>query len=281
MCKCKHKLTKPYTIEDLEVVIATMNRITLDFLLLMFPDGFSDRISILIINQTNPNEVLTSNFANVRVINSFEKGLSKSRNLGIKNAKGKLLIIADDDEVFQPNFEEIIIAAHQEFPNSVVIGFQIENEKGKLNKKYPKTSQSYFTRLQLFSVLSIEISFKASILNESTIKFDEQFGLGAQFEMGEEAILLVDLQQQHRQISYVPKVIASHEDKTSTDKMIFSKRYFIQGAFLSRIKASSFGLYLFQKLFFDVKQGKLQLTEVPKAINYALIGRQAYLQNIL
>ncbi|MGL5112590.1 MAG: glycosyltransferase, partial [Flavobacterium sp.] len=214
-----------------------------------------------------------------RVINSFEKGLSKSRNLGLRNAKGKLLVIADDDEVFQPHFADTIVAGHQQFPNSVAIGFQIENTKGKLFKRYASTVKSQLHSLDLFSVLSIEISINKAILDETKVTFEERFGLGAPFEMGEEAIFLMDLYRQKRQISFVPKVIAAHEENTTTDKVDFLQRYYIQGAFLSRVQVQNFGLRLLQKVFFDVKQNKLRLTDTPKAIQQALQGRHDFLQN--
>jgi len=89
-----------YTNETVEIIVATMNRDSLDFLIPMFPFASLADFSILIINQTHANAILTSDFSNIKVINSFEKGLSKSRNLGLKNAQGEILILADDDEVF-------------------------------------------------------------------------------------------------------------------------------------------------------------------------------------
>jgi glycosyltransferase involved in cell wall biosynthesis len=56
---------------------------------------------------------LVSDFPSVRVVNSFEKGLSKSRNLGLLNAHGKIVLLADDDEVFkgfEKSKQNIIIA---------------------------------------------------------------------------------------------------------------------------------------------------------------------------
>lgn len=268
-----------YTKEDIEVVIATMNRNTLDFLVPMFPLNVAD-ISILIINQTHEKAILISDRPNVRVINSFEKGLSKSRNLGLSNAKGKLLVLADDDEVFHPNFPDAIITGYQQFPNAVAIGFQIESVKGKLFKKYATTVKSHLHSLDLFSMLSIEISINKAIFDKTKVIFEERFGLGAPFKMGEEAIFLMDLYRLQQQISFVPKVIATHEAKTTTDKVDFLQRYYIQGAFLSRVQGQNFGLRLLQKIFFDVKQKKLRLTETPKAIQQALQGRHDFLQNI-
>ena len=108
MCKCNDKLDKEFKKEDVEIVIATMNRNSLDFLIPMFPFCHFSEFSILIINQTEENNLLTSEFPSVRVINSFERGLSKSRNLGLENAKGNIILISDDDEIFKKDFDSII-----------------------------------------------------------------------------------------------------------------------------------------------------------------------------
>ena len=68
---------------DIEILISTMNRDSLDFLIPMFSYSHFSNFSILIINQTQSERILTSAYSNVRVINSFEKGLSKRRNLAL------------------------------------------------------------------------------------------------------------------------------------------------------------------------------------------------------
>lgn len=267
-----------YTNETVEIIVATMNRDSLDFLIPMFPFASLADFSILIINQTHANAILTSDFSNIKVINSFEKGLSKSRNLGLKNAQGEILILADDDEVFQPDFIEAIGNAYELFPDAAVISFQIENENRKLYKKYPKKSQKFLKPLTLFSVMSIEITINKAILDASGIEFDIHFGLGTTFEMGEETIFLMDLYRQQQQISFVPKVIATHKTQTTTENVDFLQRYYIQGAFLKRVRMNNWFFCVLQKVFYDVKQKKLLLRETPKAIQQALKGRNDYLE---
>ena len=82
-----------------------MNRDNLDFLIPMFPSANFADFTILIVNQTTEKKLMNSDFPNLKVINSFEKGLSKSRNLALKNATKKILLIADDDVIYLPDFE--------------------------------------------------------------------------------------------------------------------------------------------------------------------------------
>ena len=262
--------------QDLEILVSTMNRNTLDFLIPMFPFCHFSEYSILIINQTQENNLLVSGFPSVRVINSFEKGLSRSRNLALKNAKGKIILIADDDIVYKKDFDTKIVQAHNQYQNKAVISFCIEKPNGVLFKKYLTSAKTNLSLIELFNILSIEISINKSIFDTLGVKFDENFGLGREFEMGEEAIFLSDIKFKIDQIAFVPRIIVAHPEVSSTDKFDFAQRYYIQGAFLSRVLKVDYFMGLAAKLFFDLKQGQLKLNQISAAIKNANRGKLDY-----
>ena len=271
-------MIKEFKKGDLEIVMATMNRDSLDFLIPMFPFCHFSEFSILIINQTSENKLLVSDFPSVRVVNSFEKGLSKSRNLGLQNAHGKIVLLADDDEVFKEDFESNILEAHNNYPEVASICFAIEGSNGLLFKKYPSQTKLQLNNLDIFNILSIEISLKKAVFDQLKIKFDTNFGLGSSFMMGEEAIFLSDLKNQKQNIIIVPKVISVHPAVSTDDKLNLEQRYYIQGAFLTRVAKNHYQKLLFLKLFFDLKQNRIQINQVYTALKNANRGKLAYLQ---
>jgi glycosyltransferase involved in cell wall biosynthesis len=242
----------------------------------MFPFCHFSDFSILIINQTSENNLLVSNFPTVRVINSFEKGLSKSRNLALKNAIGKIVIIADDDLVYKKDFEKAIVQAHHRLGEKAVISFCIEKPNGLLFKKYLANTKTNLSLMELFNVLSIEISINKSVFDALQVQFDQDFGLGSTFEMGEEAIFLSDLKEQNQQIGFVPSIIATHSEISSNEKFDFEQRYYIQGAFLSRVLKGNYFMGLVAKLFFELKQKKLKWKQIPLAISNANRGKKDF-----
>jgi glycosyltransferase involved in cell wall biosynthesis len=269
-------LTNEFKNQDLEILVSTMNRNSLDFLIPMFPFGHFSKYSILIINQTQENNLLDSPFPTVRVINSFEKGLSKSRNLALKNAIGKIVLIADDDVAYRKNFDATIVQAHNRYTNKAAISFCIEKPNGLLFKKYLTKAKLDLGLMELFNVLSIEISLNKSVLDKIGVTFDEDFGLGSQFEMGEEAIFLSDIKEQNQQIGFVPTVIATHPEISSNEILDYKQRYYIQGAFLTRVLKASYFKGLTTKIFFDLKQKKLNLGQISTAIKNANQGKTDY-----
>lgn len=277
MCKYNDKLDTAFKKEDLEIVLATMNRNSLDFLIPMFPFSDFSNFSILIVNQTQENNFLISEFPSVRVINSFEKGLSKSRNLGLKNARGKILLIADGDVVFKNDFDSIIIDTYNKFPSATGINFYAEKPDGTLFKRSLSKTKEKISQLELFNILSIEMTFNNEILAKLELQFDENFGLGSRFKMGEEAIFLSDVQSKNQQLIIEPQVVVIHPTESTDDIISFEERYYIQGAFFKRVTNMNYYFGLFLKVFFDLKQNKIKRSQVFGAIKNANRGKNDFL----
>lgn len=269
-------MTNEFKKQDLEILVSTMNRNSLDFLIPMFPFCHFSDFSILIINQTEESNLLVSDFPSVRVINSFEKGLSKSRNLALKNAIGKIVLIADDDVVYKADFDKAIIQAYNQYKDKAVISFCIEKHNGLPFKKYSPNAKMNLSLMELFNVLSIEISLNKSFVDKIGVRFDENFGLGSTFEMGEEAIFLSDIKYKINQIAFVPSLIATHPEISSNEKFDFVQRYYIQGAFLARVIELNYFKALVTKIFFDLKQKKLKLGQINLAIKNANQGKKDF-----
>lgn len=263
-----------YKEKDIEILIATMNKVSLDFLKPMFPFSSFANFSILIINQTEKDKILVSDYPNIRVINSFEKGLSKSRNLALDNTIGKIIIIADDDVVYQNDFVSKILTAFNKFQHATVINFCAINQNGTFLKKYPTDSKKQLNTFDVFNVGSIEMTINKERLDSIGIRFDENFGLGASFEMGEEAIFLFDLENKNQQISFENQILVKHKGMTTSDKKGMNERYYIHGGVLTRVLKNNYTYWLFLKLFFDLKQNKIKLSAIFKALNSAKKGRK-------
>ena len=248
-----------------------MNRDSLDFLLPMFPFAHFSQFNILVINQTIPDVILQSDYASVRVINSFDKGLSKSRNLALDNSKQRLCIIADDDVVYEPDFEQSIVTAYDQNPEVPLIGFRVKTPDGGLFKKYPQETviANSFQRL---NIMSIEMVVNSEVCG--TVRFNENFGLGAKFPLGEEAIFINELHKRKLPIITEPVTIVAHPEISSNDRVTTEEKYYVQGALFTALFGSRYFKWLFLKLIFDVKQNKLKSGQIRSALKSAARGRK-------
>ncbi|MEE1898992.1 glycosyltransferase [Flavobacterium rakeshii] len=254
-----------------------MNRSTLDFLKPMFPVHFSD-YSILVINQTTQGNLLQSGYPGVRVINSFEKGLSKSRNLALQNAENKLILLTDDDVEFTPDFDENIVKAFNNgCEDFAAIQFCAEDKERKRLKSYPSKNKA-LSYLNILSAMSIELVYNKEKILGSKLRFDENFGLGAAFPLGEEHIFLGDLKRAGYKLGFYKEYIVRHSNDKNSDKIPFKQWYETLGSYYKRMFPGSYLLWIFIYFGFNIKQGKLSFFKVPFAFSYFIKGKNSYLQ---
>lgn len=267
-----------YTKSDIEILIATMNRDNFDFLIPMFPFANYWDFSLVIINQTTGNP-LVSHYQNIKIINSQEIGLSKSRNLALANATKELLVISDDDVIFKPDFESKIITAFNHFNTLAMIKFcsdEIEKKKGNSNLVSRKCGLNW---LEVLNTRSIEIVVNRTQLKNKQIQFDERFGLGSIFGAGEEQVFLTAIKKAGLKLCFEPEVLVVHPQPTTTHKISIEQKYYIQGAVLSALFSNFYLFWFLLKVFFDWKQGNLSTKEFKLAFHSFKSGRADFLKS--
>jgi glycosyltransferase involved in cell wall biosynthesis len=253
-----------------EVLIATMNRTSLSFVEKMFPHNTLEDLNLLIINQTKPGQECISALKNIRVINSYEVGLSRSRNLAIENAIGDICLIADDDVEYVNGFDEIVRKAYKRVTNASIITFKIDTFTGEDYKTYPKTSQPLLTRKQIKPTSSIETSFKRKDITDNNIRFNTYFGLGSCFPAGEEYLFLRDLLSKGLLAYFENKAIVKHSLKRSTTN-IGSDSYVKAISALNYLDFKNVSyLLLIKYMFYLLNTKTIDLKEVPHKFKVGL-----------
>ncbi|UPQ78543.1 glycosyltransferase [Flavobacterium azooxidireducens] len=269
-------MTNQFTQDDLEIIISTMNQTSLDFLIPMFPMNHFSKFSILVINQTNKNSILSSEFESVKVVNSFEIGLSKSRNLGIKNASKPIIILTDDDVVFADDFVQKIINSFTNYPNQNIFRFQVQSLEKKFLRNYPTNFIKRLNKFEVLNTMSVELVFRKSVFDKTTILYDENFGLGAKFAIGEENSLLLDFKKESVTIGFIPEVLCYHDEKHSSAILSKHEIYYYSGAFFYRNFGSTYKFWILLKLFFELKQRKILFSVLSKLYKQAILGKNDY-----
>lgn len=253
-----------YKTTDLEVLVATMNRTSMDFLYRMFSKSGLDGFKVLVVNQTENIAILKSNRPNIRVINSFEKGISKSRNLAIRNAEGPLCLNTDDDVVFEKDFAEKTVEAYNKF-HYPILTFKTLTTEGKDYWKYPKHSMTHNRHVRQ-KTLSIEISFKLSEIRDKELFFDERFGLGAQFEDGENFIFLSDAVKEGLTPSFVPDFITVHPPFSSSDAVQTDRLLYAKAAIKTYAYKNFSYLWVLKFVSFIYRKNYISFSEIPHKV---------------
>lgn len=155
-----------------------------------------------------------------------EKGLSKSRNTALSISKADIVLLADDDIIYEDDYKEIILDGYKKYPKADIIIFDVDiiNPKRQV-KKIKEGKISYLGALKIFSP---QITFKRKNIS---IKFDENFGAGSKYDRGEDNIFLFDALNNNKKIYHYSKKIATvRQEKSTWYKEKYDKEFMIKQA---------------------------------------------------
>ena len=260
---------------SLEILISTKDRDNLDFLNNIFVNYNAHSIPILIINQTQNLNFSCPHSDNINLINVNEIGLSKSRNLAIENAKADICLLADDDIVYENNFESIILNAFNLNPSADIITFKMNDFKGNSFKDYPIIKKH--NKKSLSFVNSVVIAFRRNSIISNKVFFDENFGLGSTFQTADEYVFLRNALNLNLNIVFHNEVILSHPVDSSGKDVASDRILFAKGALFYKYYNILSFLKLIHYLYLMLKFKYISLGQV---INKYLIGVKGIIKYI-
>lgn len=224
----------------------------------------------LIVNQCEKNDYRESNINNwhIRMVSTTERGLSKSRNMAIKNAVGDICLICDDDEEFIENYVEKIINEFNQRPEYDIITFSLVYPP----KKFPK-SEHKVGFIRALRTNSVQIAFRRNSILNAGVWFDSEMGSGTGNGGGEEIKFLFDCLKKGLKIYFVPIVIATVKSSSSQWFQGYTKTYFINRGYSTR-KILGWFLGCGYILYFSLKKYSLykHQNSVFHAIYYQIKG---------
>lgn len=223
---------------NFEVLMSCMNE--KDFSLI--EKSNLNNVRVLIINQCNSEEVLANDKNMHRMVKTKERGLSRSRNRGLLEAVGDICLLADDDEYFYDNLEEVILEAYTTTPEADIIIFDIDGKQSKLGN-----TGRFLGKFDLLRVSSVQISFRRKSI-KNLVWFDPVLGAGSGNGGGEENKFLLDCYNKGLKIFYQPVKILQLKESESSWFHGFNKEYFYKRGASTRyiygfIFSLAYGLY--------------------------------------
>ena len=239
------------------------------------------RSNAIVINQCDNEKIeeYSLNNFHIKWINSKKRGLSISRNMALDNADCDICHLADDDLKYIGGYEEIILSQFRKYPDVDIIAFQVEGIERAFKNYYPYPRQITF--LSSMKISSVEVAFRLEKVKQTKVRFNELFGSGSKYFMGEENIFLAECLRSGLKIMYVPIKIANLHLGESTWFKGFNKEYFInRGAVFTALSKK---LSFFFILQFALRKSKLFTDEISiyQAIKFMLEGRRQLLKEKL
>ncbi len=185
----------------------------------------TDWIHYTVSHQTNgkhidpPKSLLKR--SDVKILTIEGSGLCQNRNNALTHATGELLIISDDDAVYNLEQLQQIRTVADQNPQADILTFMVATDDGNLLHSYPTKSFVYPKRPKGFYYTSDEIMLRNGI---SYPPFDIRFGLGSdRLHMGEEEVFIHDCYKHNLRIEFDP-FIQQTVSKTTTSSFYASTR---------------------------------------------------------
>lgn len=260
--------------KSIEYLIATMNKKDEDFINVM-----NIKDNIVIINQTSykDTKIIKNENQTIKFISVDEKGLSRSRNRAIENSHGDICVVVDDDFRYYDNASQKILKAYERHKDADIIAFYY-TKKGEKQKKIKHKTRGV-RYLRSLKIHSAQITFKRESIVNNNIKFNENFGAGAEkYTAGEENIFLYECLRKGLKIYIEPVYILEIEERESGSTWFkgYNKEFFItKGAVYYQMTPIFYWILILQ---FAIRKRKLYTKDMKiiQAIKNMVDGKNEY-----
>ncbi|MBO6148614.1 MAG: glycosyltransferase family 2 protein [Lachnospiraceae bacterium] len=248
-------------------------------------DSLSITGNAIVINQCGREayEEIKEENRTIKYICSKDTGLSRSRNLALKEAirgrsaseiaDNELVIFCDNDVRYLPHYEEKVERAFERHPEADMLVFWIKRPERKKPIFKRERAMGYISSMKIFSP---EIACRLSAICRAGLKLDTDFGAGARYSMGEENIFLFDALKRGLRIVYIPLKLAELIDTESTWFKGYNEAFFVnRGAGYYRMTKNFWFLLCLQ---FALRKRRLYKGEISicRALKAMAGGKHAY-----
>jgi glycosyltransferase involved in cell wall biosynthesis len=166
-------------------------------------------------------EKKTADGYTINFISDDRRGASLNRNTALSAANGDILVVADDDVVYEQGYQEVILAAYDEFPKADIILFHVPSSN--LERPTFALKKSKYCRFdEIVRFAAFQITFRRCV-TDGGIRFDERFGPGSAVygdTCGDDMLFLAQAYQKGHKIAYAKERIGvvHHRESTWQDK---------------------------------------------------------------
>ena len=250
----------------LEVMLSVMNLDKKDL------DKMNITSKCTVINQCGKENF--EKYKNFTIYSYNELGNSNSRNRGLKHIAEDIILLCDDDVIYNKDYEKNIL---QEFENNpkadaIFFNFHNPNRKKRINKKRK--------RLHMYNSLnyaSYNIAFKRRTIMEKNIKFNTLFGPNAKYNNGTDTMFIVDMLKNKLRIYSSPIYIGTAYNKKSTWFKGHNEEFFYNKGALFTAISKKFRVFLLLQYLIRHEKEVLNKIDFLEAFKLMLKGSRDYL----
>ena len=226
-----------------------------------------------VINQCGQDEF--EEYKNFKICSYNEKGLSNSRNRGLENVTEDIILICDDDVVYNDDYEKNVVEEFENNSNADIIFFNMYSPFRK--KRTIKKRRRWYLRNSLHFA-SCNIAFRRKSVIDRDIRFNTMFGPNAKFGNGSDTMFIISALKNKLKIYSSPVNLGTVYHRESTWFKGYDDRYFYnKGALFTAISVHFRFFWIMQYLIRHRETWKS--FGFFKALKFMLKGSKDYIHN--
>ncbi len=221
----------------IEVIIAAMHQT--DFSLIK---KLNIKCDAIIANQTDRDFVweMNDHKYSYKMISTTTKGVGVNRNIGLAFSKSDILMLADDDLIYNDDMPEKVKGAFDELTKADVIIFgTFFSKNGEIyEKRFCKTKKLPILKSMRYGTYSVAI--RRSSLKRENINFSELFGGGCIYSHGEDSDFIINCYKRGLKVYTYDYVLGVTSKDSSTWFTGYNEKYFYDTGALAK---NTFGIF--------------------------------------
>lgn len=169
-------------------------------------------------------EELDYNGSNVRYYSMAERGVGLSRNHSLLRATADISLFADEDIIYEPGYEQNVLAAFEEHPEADMLLFNVQAMPGR--ETYHNDS---FGRVRWYNsgrYPTYSFAVRTRKIHQNNITFSLLFGGGARYSNGEDSLFIRDCLRAGLKVYKVPVTIGHEKERESTWFTGYNTKFF-------------------------------------------------------
>lgn len=215
----------------LQVLVATMHQKDLSL-----AEKMNIRCSSVIANQAQREEIISkqTDFGEIKMITTATRGVGLNRNIALLAADADLLLLADDDVIYNDGMAENVVRAFEQVPDADVIVFGMDIMK---NGDITERRVDGVKRLRVWNSMKFgtyRIAIRRKAVVENNLTFHQCFGGGCDFSAGEDSLFLKSCFDKGLKVYSHDYVLGSCSKDSSTWFVGYDEKYFYDKGVLVR-----------------------------------------------
>lgn len=209
-----------------------------------------------------------------RMITTDTRGVGINRNLTLMYAKGDICLFADDDVVYDDNYQETVINFFRKHPNVGVAVFNLQS----MNPSRPEYIIKHNHRVRMHNCLrygAFRIAVRRECLVHNNIWFSRLFGGGAVYRAGEDNLFITDCIKKGICCMACRESIGTVKQEVSTWFVGYDQKYYSDRGALF---AAMYGKMAYIMLFLFEIRGKKESLRLIERLSCGYRGIHQYRQ---